>query len=207
MTASVLYFHGFASSPKGQKIEALRKLLPPELALDTPDLNVPSFELLDFESMVQLAMQRGRARPPRVIVGSSMGAIVALEVVRRGIVAPLVLIAPAVGVGERWITKLPPGDPVWLFNHARNGEAPIHRAFFERMVGVRPEAQPPSVRVSVIMGRKDESVPFSWVHDVWEAWQSGIVPGSRFIEIAGADHSLIAHIDVIAREIRDAADR
>jgi len=202
--ASILYFHGFASSPKGLKIEALRKLLP-ELAFDAPDLNVPSFEQLDFESMVQLAMQRGRAQPPRVIVGSSMGAIVALEVVRRGIVAPLVLIAPAVGVGERWITKLPPGDPVRLFNHARNGEAPSHRAFFERMVEIRPEADPPAVRVSVIMGRQDESVPFSWVRDVWEGWQGGIVPGSRFIEIAGGDHSLVTHVDVIAREIRDAA--
>lgn len=205
MSLSVLYFHGFASSPKGLKIEALGKLLQPAIALNTPDMNVPSFERLDFESMVQLGLERGRALPPQVVVGSSLGALIALEVVRRGIVAPLVLIAPAVGVGERWITKLPAGDPVLVFNHARNGDAPIHRAFFERLTDIKPEAEPPPVRVSIVMGRKDETVPFSLVREVWEKWQIGIVPGSRFIEIAGGDHSLVAHVDVIAREIRDAA--
>ena len=168
-------------------------------------MNVPSFERLDFESMVQLGLERGRALPPQVVVGSSLGALIALEVVRRGIVAPLVLIAPAVGVGERWITKLPAGDPVLVFNHARNGDAPIHRAFFERLADIKPEAEPPPVRVSIVMGRKDETVPFSLVREVWEKWQIGIVPGSRFIEIAGGDHSLVAHVDVIEREIRAAA--
>ena len=202
MPVSVLYFHGFASSPKSQKVELLRGLLAPEIELNTPDMNVPSFEKLDFEAMAKLGVERGRANPPRVVVGSSLGAILALEVVKRGIKAPLVLIAPAIGVGERWLTKLPAGDPVQVFNHARNGNAPIHRRFFEQMVKTRPEDEAPSERVSVVMGRSDESVPFSWVRDVWEKWQSGLVPGSRFIEIAGGDHSLVAHVDVIAREIR-----
>jgi pimeloyl-ACP methyl ester carboxylesterase len=201
VTASVLYFHGFASSPKGQKIAMLRELLPSAIELDTPDLNVPSFERLDFDSMVEVAMARARAVPPGVIVGSSLGAIVALEIVRRGINAPLVLIAPAVGVGDRWLTKLPAGDPIHVFNHAVNGEAPIHRAFFERLLEFTPESEPPATRVSIVMGRNDETVPFSLVRDVWEGWQRGIAPGSRFIEIAGGDHSLVAHVEVIAREI------
>ena len=201
---SVLYFHGFASSPQSQKIELLRNLLGKDIELDTPDMNIPSFEKLDFEAMAQFGVDRGRATKPQAIVGSSLGALLALEVVKRGIRAPLILIAPAVGVGERWLTKLPAGDPVMLFNHARNADAPIHRTFFEQMVRYRPESEPPPVKVSVVMGRQDESVPFSWVRDVWEKWQSGIVPGSRFIEIAGGDHGLVGHVDVIAREIRSA---
>ena len=116
------------------------------------------------------------------------------------------LIAPAVGIGERWKSKLPPGDPIEVFNHARNGNAPIHRAFFEKMVALGPEAQPPASKVTVIMGRNDESVPFEWVRGVWEAWtQSGkLVTGSKFIEIAGGDHGLVAHVDLIAREISSA---
>jgi hypothetical protein len=41
---------------------------------------------------------------------------------------------------------------------------------------------------------------------VWEAWtQSGkLVTGSKFIEIAGGDHGLVAHVDLIAREISSA---
>ena len=201
---SVLYFHGFASSPKSQKIDLLRARLP-ELEFDTPDMNVPSFEKLDFEMMTRLGLERAALKAPQVIVGSSLGSLIALEVVRRGVKAPLVLIAPAVGIGERWITKLPQGDPVTVFNHALNADTPIHRRFFEQMRGIRPEEKAPASRVSIVMGRKDESVPFHLVREVWEGWQEGIVPGSRFIEIAAGDHSLVAYVDVLAREISSAA--
>jgi hypothetical protein len=54
------------------------------------------------------------------------------------------------------------------------------------------------------MGRNDESVPFDLVREVWESWRGEIVPGSRFIEIAAGDHSLVSYVDVIAREISSA---
>jgi pimeloyl-ACP methyl ester carboxylesterase len=206
VVTSILYFHGFASSPNSQKVSAIRKLVASVARLDAPDMNRPSFAKLDFEAIMDVAVEHGRRNPPRAIVGSSFGALIALEAVRRGTVAPLVLIAPAVGIGDRWITKLPSGDPIRVFNHALNAEAPIHRAFFEQMRSVRPEADPPASRASIVMGRNDESVPFSLVRGVWEAWtESGnLVPGSRFIEIAGGDHGLVAHAGVIAREILDA---
>ena len=206
MTHSVLYFHGFASSPDSQKVSAIRSLLAPAAELDAPDMNVPSFERLDFDAIMDVAMEHARRTPPRAIVGSSFGALVALETARRGVAVPLVLIAPAVGLGERWISRLPPGDTIQVFNHARNAEAPIHRAFFVKMRGVTPEAEAPPSRVSIIMGRNDESVPFERVRAVWEEWTAArtVQPGSRFIEIAGGDHGLVAHADVMAREILDA---
>ncbi len=201
---SVLYIHGFASSPQSQKLVALTRVIDGEIELNAPDMNVPSFERLDFEAMVALALSE--AKSPRAIVGSSLGGLVALELVRRGVRAPLVLIAPAVGIGERWASKLPPGDPIEVLNHARNAQTPIHRAFFENMASIRPENEPPQVPVSILMGRKDESVPFDWVRGVWEEWtRSGkLVPGSKFIEIAGGDHGLVAHVETIANEIRAA---
>jgi len=198
--ASILYFHGFASSPQSQKLVALKQVL--DMEINSPDMNVPSFEELDFEAMMNLALDHARRRPPTLIVGSSLGSIVALELVRRGITAPLVLIAPAIGIGDRWIKSLPAGDPVRVFNHARNAEAPIHRAFFEQLTRIRPESAAPVTPVSIVMGRQDESVPFALVRDVWERWQRGLVAGSRFIEIAGGDHGLVAYVDVIANEIR-----
>lgn len=204
---NVLYFHGFASSPRSQKLLALRDLLGSGVHVNSPDVNAPSFERLDFEAMMKVALAEARRVAPDVIAGSSLGGLIALELVRRGVVAPLVLIAPAVGVGERWGTRLPPGDPIEVFNHARNGNVPIHRAFFEKMAAIRPESEPPRSPVSVIMGRSDESVPFDWVRGVWEAWtKSGkLVAGSKFIEIAGGDHGLVQHVGVIAREISSAA--
>jgi predicted esterase YcpF (UPF0227 family) len=204
---SVLYFHGFASSPASAKIVALRPLLePPGIELNTPDLNTPSFEQLDWDAMIARALDAARTLPPRAIVGSSLGSLVALEVVRRGVIAPLVLVAPALGIADRWKTKLPPGDPIITFNHARGENAPIHRAFFEQMFEVRVDEEPPPVRVIVIMGRNDETVPFDRVEATWKSWQSsGLAPGSKFIEIAEGDHGLTAEVELIAKEIAAAA--
>jgi len=203
---SVLYFHGFASSPASAKITALRPILEPDgIELVTPDLNVPSFERLDWDAMVALAVSQAAAISPRAIVGSSLGALVALEVVHRGVRAPLVLIAPALGVARRWKERLPDGDPVSVFNHARGENALIHRAFFEQIMKVHVDADPPPVRVVVIMGRKDETVPFSLVEETWLSWQlAGLPGGSEFIELAEGDHALTEETGLIAGQIRRA---
>ncbi|MGZ8812292.1 MAG: YqiA/YcfP family alpha/beta fold hydrolase, partial [Thermoanaerobaculia bacterium] len=59
-TMRVLYFHGFASSPASAKITALRPILERDgIELVTPDLNVPSFEKLDWDAVVRLGVARG----------------------------------------------------------------------------------------------------------------------------------------------------
>ncbi len=206
--SSVLYFHGFASSPQSAKITALRPLLAPHgVELNTPDLNVPSFERLDFEAMVDTALRAARRTPPRAMVGSSLGAQVALAAAKRGVVVPLVLIAPAIGLTVRWREKMPADDPVTVFNFALDANAPIHRAFFEQMANLHDDVEPPPARVTVIMGREDETVPFDFVERLWRTWESSgrLVPGSRFIEIAGGDHGLVSHTSLIERVIVEAA--
>ena len=204
---SVLYFHGFASSPASAKITALRPLLAPHgIELDTPDLNVPSFERLDFAAMVERALLHARRTPPRAMVGSSLGALVALAASRRGVDVPLVLIAPALGIADRWKTRIPDGDPIVVFNYATNADAPIHRAFFEQMAALHVDDDPPRARVTAIMGREDETVPFDVVEARWKRWQrAGLVPGSRFIELPQGDHSLVAHAEIICDAIVEAA--
>jgi len=207
----VLYFHGFASSPASAKITALRPLLDPHgIELDTPDLNVPSFEKLDWNAIVAKAMEAARANPPRAIAGSSLGALVALAVSHGGQApspVPLVLIAPALGIADRWRTKVPAGDPVMAFHHALGREAPIHRAFFDQMAHVTVDADPPPVRTVAIIGRNDESVPFECVAETWQRWtERGLASGSKLIPIDGGDHGLTAFVDVIAREIIEAAE-
>ncbi|HEX3110148.1 MAG TPA: alpha/beta hydrolase family protein [Thermoanaerobaculia bacterium] len=201
----VLYFHGFASSPASAKITTLRPLLAPhDVVLDTPDLNVPSFEHLDWNAMIDLALEDAHAIRPAVLAGSSLGALVALEVARRGVEVPLVLVAPAIGVGARWQTRLPEGDPVMVWNHALNANAPIHRAFFDQMNDVDADAQPPGTRVIVFMGRRDETVPFELVEETWQRWESlGLAPGSRFVVFDEGDHGLTAYVDQIAEAILD----
>ena len=163
---------------------------------------MPSFERLDFDAIVALGVARGRANPPRAIVGSSLGALVALAVAPHFDV-PLVLIAPALGIAARWIDELPDGDPISVFNHALGTNAPIHRAFFERMGRVDADRRPPARPVTVIVGRNDESVGFENVERVWREWQASgeLAEASKFVEIADGDHGLVEFADAIAGEI------
>jgi len=203
----VLYFHGFASSPASAKIAALRPLLDPfEIELDTPDLNVPSFEELDLDAVVEHAVNVARAQPHVAIVGSSLGALVALSVAKRGFALPLVLIAPALGVARRWSEYIPDGDPVKVFNHARNGDAFIHRKFFLQMATLHVDDDPPPSRVTVLMGRRDETVPFFVVEETWQSWEAkGLVAGSKFIELPEGDHGLVDEAEIIRDAIVEAA--
>jgi pimeloyl-ACP methyl ester carboxylesterase len=205
--STLLYFHGFASSPASAKITALRPMLEPEIELITPDLNVPSFEALDWNAIVERALDVARDHPPDLIAGSSMGALVALAIAQRGIVAPMVLIAPALGIADRWRTHLPDGDPIPVFNHARKIEVPVHRTFFEQMFHVRVDRNPPSSPVTLIMGRNDESVPFALVESTWRQWEPRLADSSKFIAVEEGDHGLTAYADLIAREIREAISK
>jgi len=118
----------------------------------------------------------------------------------------MVLVAPALGFGVRWIEKLPEGDPVPFFHHAMGREVPIHRRFFEDMASRTLEAVPPAPPVTIVMGDQDESVPFDGVWRVWEKWEGSgrLAPGSKFVRIEGGDHGLVAHAERIAEEVRQA---
>ena len=200
----ILYLHGFASSPAGRKVSALKELLEPlGFEMVAPDLNIPSFRRLDFDAIVRLALWEAKRHSPAVLLGSSLGALAALEVSRRGVAAPLLLIAPAVGFGKRWIEKLPPGDPLSFFHHGEGRELPIHRRFFEQLAALETDRRPPMVPVIVVMGNRDESVPVQLVREVWKSWEESgrLAPGSRLIEIEGGDHGLVDHIRSISGEI------
>jgi predicted esterase YcpF (UPF0227 family) len=202
---SALYLHGFASSPAGRKIALLREAFAPEgIEVLAPDLNRPSFERLDFDEMADEAVRAANTESPSVMIGSSLGALVALEAARRGVRAPLVLIAPALGFGARWTEKLAPGDPVRFFHHGENRELSIHRRFFEQMAAVDVDRDPPTVPVTIVMGEKDESVPYAGVRDTWGRWEASgrLAAGSLFVPISGGDHGLVDHVAMIAGAIR-----
>jgi len=202
---TVLYLHGFASSPQGRKIELLREVLEPEgYRIVAPDLNRPSFGKLSFEAIVAEAVRSAQTESPGVVVGSSLGALAALAAARRGVSQPLVLVAPALGFGSRWTANLAPGDPVRFFHHGQGRELEVHRRFFEEMAATDVDGEPPLQRVTVVMGQQDESVPFAGVAAVWRRWQDSgrLAAGSRFITVPGGDHGLVGSIDEISGAIR-----
>ena len=205
---AILYLHGLASSPEGRKADFLARTFEAEgFRVVAPDLNVPSFERLSFDAIVDRALEAQTECAPAVIVGSSIGALVALALAQRSGPSgpPLVLIAPALSFGERWQNKLPEGDSVDLFHHGQGRTLPVHRQFFEGMAALTVEAVPPPVPVSIVMGTSDESVPFEQVEETWRSWEESgrLVAGSRFHRVEGGDHSLLDHRDVIETALRE----
>ena len=210
---SILYLHGLASSPKGRKRELLEKRFGGEgIEIVAPDLNVPSFRELDFLEMVKAARTAFERAEPRVIVGSSLGALVALSLSENLSLSPssssspsLVLVAPALGFHERWKEKLPEGEEFELFHHGEERMLPIHRRFFEDMALVHVDDAPPAVPVSVVMGTDDETVPFAQVSATWDRWAASgaLVRGSHFHRVAGGDHGLVAFGDDIESAVRE----
>jgi pimeloyl-ACP methyl ester carboxylesterase len=205
---SILYLHGLASSPRGRKRAVLEDRFAPDgFEIVAPDLNVPSFRRLNFFEMVAAARAAFDRAEPKVIVGSSLGALVALSLAETlgPSFSPLVLVAPALGFHERWKEKLPEGEEFELFHHGEERPLPIRRRFFEEMSLVRVDDAPPPVPVSVVMGTEDETVPCAQVEDAWARWEASgrLAKGSRFHRVAGGDHGLVAHGDEIEAAVRE----
>jgi predicted esterase YcpF (UPF0227 family) len=205
---TILYLHGLASSPRGRKRAVLEDRFGPDgIEVIAPDLNVPSFRKLSFVEMVAAARAACARAEPRVIIGSSLGALVALSLAESLSLSspPLVLVAPALGFHERWKEKLPESDEFDLFHHGEERLLPIHRRFFEEMALVRVDQAPPPVPVSVVMGTDDETVPYAQVADAWARWEASgrLAKGSRFHRVAGGDHGLVARGDEIESAVRE----
>ena len=206
--SSILYLHGLASSPRGRKRAVLEDRFSPDgFEVVAPDLNVPSFRRLSFLEMVAGARAAFDGARPRVIVGSSLGALVALSLAEDlgPVSPPLVLVAPALGFHERWREKLPEGEEFDLYHHGEERPLPIRRRFFEEMALVRVDEAPPPVPVSVVMGTEDETVPYAQVAEAWARWEASgrLARGSRFHRVAGGDHGLVAHGDEIESAVRE----
>lgn len=206
--STILYLHGLASSPRGRKRAVLEDRFGPDgIEVVAPDLNVPSFRELDFIEMVRVAGRFFESAQPRVVIGSSLGALVALSLseILGPLSCPLVLVAPALGFHERWKEKLPETDEFDLFHHGEERPLPIHRRFFEEMALVRVDENPPPAPVSVVMGTDDETVPYAQVAGAWARWEAcgRLAKGSRFHRVAGGDHGLVAHGDEIESAVRE----
>jgi pimeloyl-ACP methyl ester carboxylesterase len=84
---NVFYLHGFASSAASSKASYFRtRLAEHGITLRTPDFNEPDFSTLTVTRMVDQVLAEMAALPPGpvALIGSSMGAFVAVQVAEKG---------------------------------------------------------------------------------------------------------------------------
>ncbi len=167
MTAFV-YLHGFASGPTGRKADHCRAWAEArEIEFLAPDLNLPSFESLTISAQVEAveALLAGLSEPP-VMVGSSLGGVVAAAVAHRGAaLKKLILLAPGLGFARRRLFSAR-----WA-GYRQHRRLPVYHHAYQRWVKLGAELLDdlPSwadddnwqvrTQVVVIHGRMDESVP------------------------------------------------
>lgn len=204
----VVYCHGFASSPGAAKAAFFRERLAPlGVRLHAPDLNVPTFESLRLTAQVERVADfvdglRLPAAP--AVIGSSMGALVALLFAARrpAAVLRLLLLAPAFRfVGERLAAAAGSTLDEWRARgwiavpHHADGQ--VRRVGFQLVEDARGldfDALAPPVPTMVVHGSEDEVIPVA--HS--EAWVAAH-PGVTFHRLEGADHGLVGAADEIWR--------
>lgn len=120
MTAlRVQFVHGLEGSPRGSKAIYLAKHF---------DCITPAMDTSDFEASVEAQARTLQARPVDVLVGSSFGGAVVLELLRRGAWSgPTVLLAPAYRVFGN-VRQVPEGVPVTIVHGTRDAVVPIEHS-------------------------------------------------------------------------------
>jgi hypothetical protein len=107
----VQFIHGLEGSPQGSKA----RLLAQNFTTCTPAMNTR-----DFEASLEVQAEALRAFRPDVLVGSSFGAALAVELLGRGLWrGPTLLLAQA-AVRMLENPRLPEGVAVWLVHGTRD---------------------------------------------------------------------------------------
>jgi pimeloyl-ACP methyl ester carboxylesterase len=203
----VVYLHGFASSAHSGKARYLgERLTERGVQFVAPDLNVPDFSTLTVTRMIeQTGALIGREQEPVTLIGSSLGAFVAVNAAVKwpDRIGRLVLMAPALDFGDEGL-KGPGGADIAAWKAA--GELNVFHFAYGRMMPVHYELYADARRydamnadlkmpVLVFQGRRDTAVDPATV----EAW-SRRRPNVE-LHMLDDDHQLAASLTYIWAEL------
>lgn len=198
----LFYLHGFASSRQSTKAAYFAERLQMQgRVLHCPDFNEPDFSTLTITRMLdQLAAEMATldATQPVVLIGSSLGAVVAIHTAARlgSRVTRLVLLAPAVMfpkdadhvLGADNVARWRATGTLDVFHHTAGATKPLHYRFFEDALqydALEADVRQPTL---IFQGTRDGTVD----HRVVE--QYAATRANVALALLDDDHQLIASL-------------
>ena len=200
----VFYLHGFASSAKSSKAAFFAtRLAQHGVAVEMPDFNLPDFSTLTITRMVDQvadAVDHG-GNEPAVLIGSSLGAFVAVQAALRcpSAVSQMILLAPALDfggnrmrqLGDRGIDEWRRTNRLEVFHYAYGRMMPVHYELYADACRYDCMAAALSMPVQIFQGRRDDAVDPETV----EAWARSR-PNVE-LHMLDDDHQLLSSLDYI----------
>src|SRR3954453_5570524 len=165
---SVLYLHGFASSPLSRKARFLEERFAGRgIRFHAPDLAAGDFFHLTISRQLDLVRKLAADAGPVMIVGSSLGGyLAALYCTEDRNVSQLVLLAPAFGFHDLWTKRLGPEEigrwresgRLSVFHYGLGGQADLGYEFLQdaEKYPLYPDCQVPTL---IFHGTHDDLVP------------------------------------------------
>ena len=178
--------------------------------MDCPDLNLPDFSTLTISRMLEQVEKRIAGLPPGnvVLIGSSLGGLVAVEAAARNAkgashrISHVVLLAPAVELEwEKWPELGSEGVAGWrarqqieVFHYAYDEPRSLQFGFYEDAGRYRAHARILEQPVLIFQGRQDESVSPASVEKFARAQPAAT------LHLLDDGHQLKSHLDFLWSE-------
>ncbi len=210
---NVVYCHGFASSPQSKKANLFRAPLEAlGVRYYVPDLNQPSFERLTLTAMLETvdALMQTLDDRPTLIIGSSMGGLVALHYCdryRQGSaqkVKKAVLLAPAFDFianrdrseGSGWEERWRSAGAWEFFNYATGQPERVHYGLVEDIKRYDSWGVQLDIPVLIYHGKRDDVV------DLAQSERYHREHDNVTLALLESDHQLLDQTEVILSGLR-----
>ena len=203
-----IYLHGFASSAASSKAVFFKDRLESRgVPVHCPDLNHPDFSTLTISRMLAQVVDAAAAMPagPLVLIGSSLGAFVAVQAaLRLGTrVGRMVLLAPALDLrgrrmetmGDRSIEQWRATGHLNVFHYGYGRMIPVHFDLYSDAARYDALDGALAMPIQVFQGRRDTAVD----PDTVERWAS--TRPNVELHMLDDDHQLHGSLERIWQEM------